>query len=201
MISRSIIHACGVIRFRINHNGSRARKMPPTTISDLKNDWKDKLTKAGLRRNWVWILVLVTVIFQFITIFNSELIFRAKLIWYLRGASAEERSGFIAFGRGFSEYIQFLNEIIPDDAMVVIPKESQGGVFGHVGMMQYYLFPRTIVDCPPDIAEQCVLSMRGGNTYILAPNSVFPPRSAANQIKEFILFEGDQGVYVPIPES
>jgi hypothetical protein len=152
-------------------------------------------------QHWQWLFISVVVIVQLITIFNSDLIFTAKLIWYLREADAETRSGFIAFGRSFSEYIDFLNENIPEDALVVIPKESQGGVFGHVNMMQYYLFPRTIVDCPPEIAEECVLSMKGENSYILAPNAAFPPRSAADQIKEYIPFAENQGVYVPKPDS
>jgi hypothetical protein len=169
-------------------------------VSKLKRDRIDSPTKESFCRNWVKILLLIAVIIQIFTIFNSDLIFTAKLIWYLRESSAEERSGFIAFGRGFSEYVQFLNEHIPENALVVIPKETQGGVFGHVGMMQYYLFPRTIVDCPLEIAEECVLSMRGGNSFILSPNSGFPPRSAADQIKNFISFDGDQGVYVPKPD-
>jgi hypothetical protein len=166
-------------------------------INNLKTSLKDSLTKDTLLRNWTWMFLLLVIILQTMIIFDSERISTVKLMWYLRRASAEERSGFIAFGKDFTEYVEFLNENIPEDALVVIPKESQGGVFGHVGMMQYYLFPRTIVDCPPDIADECVLSMRGDNSYILAPNSVFPPRSAADQIKEFIPFDGEQGIYVP----
>jgi hypothetical protein len=80
---------------------------------------------------------------------------------------------------------------------VAIPKPAQGQEFGYVAIMEYFLFPRTIIDCPVDIVEQCVRNLTGGNTYILAPNAIFPPRAIADEVKKFVSYDGVRGVYVP----
>jgi hypothetical protein len=95
------------------------------------------------------------------------------------------------------EYIEFVKSIVPEDGLVMIPKEEQVWNFGNAGLMQYFLYPRQIADCPIESLEECILNLKGPNTYILAPDATFPPREVADQVKRFIPFEGDRGLYVP----
>jgi hypothetical protein len=118
-----------------------------------------------------------------------------QAIWRERNASAPWRSASILFG---DEYIEFVKAIVPEDGLVIIPKEEQVWNFGNVGLMQYFLFPRQIADCPIADLEECILSLKGSNSYVLAPDLTFPPREYADQVKRYIPFKGDRGLYVPL---
>lgn len=112
---------------------------------------------------------------------------------------ATYRSASILFGEKYAEYIEFVKAMVPEEGLVIIPKEEQVWNFGNVGLMQYFLFPRNIADCPVETLDECILNLKGTNTYILAPDSTYPPRDLADQVKQFIPFDKDQGLYVPLP--
>lgn len=160
-------------------------------------DMTVKGTTIWLRRQWPWLLVSAAIIYQAVLLTTGTIIPIAKPIWRLRSLSATERSAIIGFSRDFSNYIDFVKQHVPEDATVAIPKPPQGQEFGYVAIMQYFLFPRTIIDCPPETAVECVLKMTGPDSYILAPNAVFPPREAADRVRRFISYDGVRGVYAP----
>lgn len=120
-----------------------------------------------------------------------------RRVWRLQSEPAIERSALFAFGSGFAEYAEFVRQHVPEGATLAIPKESQDAEWGHLGIVQYFMFPRRIIDCPPEEAEACVLRLTGESTFILAPNDLFPPRPAAGQVRIYLPFDDRRGLYVP----
>ena len=112
--------------------------------------------------------------------------------------TAYERSARFSFGEEFLNYMQFVAETVPEEATVVIPKENVGGALGHIGIMQFFLFPRKIVDCPLDSVPEC-LGLANPDVFILAIDSRFPPRDISLDPKFLISFDGDRGVFAPAP--
>ena len=125
----------------------------------------------------------------------------AQKIWEERSNPAIWRSASIHLGSDYAEYLAFVRSHVPEDGLLIIPKASQSWQFGNIGLMQHYLFPRRIADCPIDKLETCILNLKGSNTYILAPTGSFPPREIADQVKRFLPYGDDEkrGLYVPLP--
>lgn len=119
-------------------------------------------------------------------------------LWNMRRRSTYDRSVVFFLDELSLSYLEFANSQMPEDAVVVIPKQTNESIFGYVGMMQFYLFPRTIVDCPIEAAQEC-LGMGRPNTYILAPSIDFPPRELISEGMRFIEHDGDQGLFAPVP--
>ncbi len=150
------------------------------------------------RRSLYSIVLAVAVVLQVGLLTDDYALTSLKRIWRLRAMSAYERSAMFSFGEDFLRYMEFVTDTVPADATVVIPKEAQGGMFGHVGIMQFFLFPRRIVDCPLESVPGC-LGLGKPNFYILSIDSRFPPRDISLEPKVFVSFEGDRGVLVPYP--
>ena len=123
----------------------------------------------------------------------------AQRVWEVRGDPPLERSARLAFGDAFADYMRFLREHVPENARLVVPPKAVVPVYGDIGLMQYFLAPRQIVDCPagPDLAP-CVASMDGARTYILAIPE-FPPTDSVPANKEHWDHGGGFGVYAPRP--
>ena len=115
----------------------------------------------------------------------------------LLARSAVDRSASILFGSEFAGYMEFLRRQVPENGTLVLPPEEGDEVLGHVGLMSYFLFPRSIVDCPSgEPVEPCIRELRGGSTYLLRVGD-FPPAAAAEASKTFVPFDDNRGVYVP----
>ena len=108
-----------------------------------------------------------------------------------------ERSITLSFGDNFAEYIGFLADVIPEEATVVLPPVEIDSTLGNVGLMQYFLYPRRITNCPGEMDfADCVIMYSGERTYILAIAD-FPPEGAAETNKPYIQFDDRRGVYEP----
>ena len=159
-----------------------------------------------LRRWFHWartnpsILILgLIVVAQLMILFGTYIPNLVQKIWQAKASSALWRSASVHLGDNYANYIEFVKNNVPEDALVIIPKGDQVWNFGNVGLMQYHLYPRKIADCPIDALEDCILNLTGANTYILAPSSTFPPRELADQVKHFIPYDQESGLYVPLP--
>lgn len=121
----------------------------------------------------------------------------ARRAWEVREASALERSAQIAFGAGFADFVSFARKTVPESAKLVVPSKGMEPLYGDIGMMQYFLRPRKIIDCPmgEDMAA-CVRSMTGATTYLLAVPG-FPPEADASLYRDRVAFDTERGVYVP----
>lgn len=155
-----------------------------------------------MTRDWIlgriaMVLVLLSVAVQAYLVLGDYAIPTVRRVWETRREDAVTRSARFAFGDDFAGYVSWLRDTIPAGSRVAIPKEEQGGPFGNLGLMQYFLFPRQIVDCPVDEVEACVARMTGPNSYVLAPNDLFPPRDIAHAVRQFHAYDGIRGVFGP----
>lgn len=161
--------------------------------------------RSGLRQwivsNWDALILLVACVFQLSVLLPPQ---TGALTEILRGslpAAAIERSAYFAFGKPFDDYVVFLRSHIPNDSLVIVPPDSADYILGNQFIAQYFLFPRRVANCSLNVdLDTCVASLTGPKTYILAVGG-FPPREIALQIKEYIAFGADRGVYVPRPEG
>jgi hypothetical protein len=125
----------------------------------------------------------------------------ARQSWQSRKDPARVRSARLAFGASFSEYIEFLEGTVPQDALVVIPPVEHDPVFGNMGLMQYLLFPRQLTNCPSiDLWEECKGNYLGGKTYLIAVGG-FPSREQAPDSTTYIPFDASRGIFVPAEVS
>jgi hypothetical protein len=122
-------------------------------------------------------------------------------LWRVRGEPALVRSAQLSFGAEFTRYIVFLREVIPEQALVVIPPREVDPVLGEMPLLQYYLFPRRLTNCPGGVPwSECVGNYSGAHTYILAVES-FPPRDSWLLSKAYLPMDGNRGVFAPRSES
>jgi len=143
-------------------------------------------------------IVMLAVVVQLAVVARDIVLPDFKQLWLMRGRSTYDRSVVLFLDETALSYLEFANSKIPEDAVLVIPKQTYEPIFGHVGMMQFYLFPRTIVDCPIEAAQECLGTGRP-NTYILAPSIDFPPREFLSEGMRFVEHDGDRGFFAPVP--
>lgn len=85
------------------------------------------------------------------------------------GRSAFERGARLSFGDAFYEYVRFIRETVPEDGRIVLPPVSVDATYGNMGIMQFFLAPRGIVNCPAeDEIRECLQLFSGERTYFLA---------------------------------
>jgi hypothetical protein len=117
--------------------------------------------------------------------------------WRTVGLSARVRSERLAFGASFSEYLQFLRERVPDDALVAIPPIEHDPVYGNMGLMQYALFPRRLTNCPAiGEWETCRANYGGENTFVISVRG-FPPPDKPPGSKDYVAFDEGRGLFAP----
>lgn len=113
------------------------------------------------------------------------------------GLPAIERSVRIAFGDDFASFVGFLREGVPEDGRLAVPPMDLEPTFGDVGLVQYFLFPRQIVNCPSgDDLPACVRSLTGPRTCILRVGD-FPAAEDVPSNKVYIRFDAERGLYCP----
>lgn len=153
-------------------------------------------TESRSRKLTLGVLILGFVI-QLAFLFTSTINPQVKAVWEVRKLEPIDRSAHLSFGDTFADYISFLHEYVPPEATLVIPRQDTDYVLGHVGIMQYYLIPRKIINCGLDaIVEECIRNLGGSNTYILAIDA-FPPREEALLRREYVAFDDHRGIYIP----
>jgi hypothetical protein len=114
-----------------------------------------------------------------------------------KGSTAKDRGARIAFGDQFGDFLQYIDAGVPLDGRVVIPPIDVDSTYGDVGLMQYLLFPREIVNCPAGAdLPACVQSMVGQRTYLLRIGD-FPAAEDVPASKVYSSFVGTLGLYAP----
>ena len=154
---------------------------------------------SSLRRFVYWViqaLFLIVVIVQSRNLANDYVIHKSKAVWGLKGFSAIDRSAILAGGMEFAEYMSFLRDTVPENAKVVMPPHQPVQPLSNMGFAEYFLMPRTIINCGSDEVRECVLRMTGEHSYIVTAWK-FPPKDAAESVKKFIPFRNELGVYAP----
>jgi len=152
----------------------------------------DRGSRAILRA-----LLAAVVAAQVILLMRFSVVPLAERAWQVRSRPALERSAEIAFGSDFAEFMDFLRETVPADAKLVVPSKSLDPVYGDIGLMQYFLRPRRIIDCPAGEGMlPCLQSLTGASTFILAVPD-FPPLAQATQRRVYVEYAERLGVYAP----
>lgn len=125
-------------------------------------------------------------------------IVRPKLLeaWKHRSLADWHRAAYIAEGEEFAEFIAFIHKEAPADSRIVLPPHNIPRPQAHVGLMQYYLFPREVINCGVNEVEACVSRIGAATTYILAIPE-FPPRDLAEVRLDYVEFRDGFGVFVP----
>lgn len=148
------------------------------------------------RRTFLLVLIATLVGYQVVVSWTSYIRPITSIVWSLRDEPVWVRTGSILLGDRITGHLGFLRETLPEDSRVILPPHSSGGIYEHIGLMQYFLGPRDIVNCGRDEVDACVRRVTGDSTYILAAGN-FPPHDVAEESKRYVEYDNDLGVYVP----
>ncbi|MEJ2607712.1 MAG: hypothetical protein P8Z41_13690 [Anaerolineales bacterium] len=145
-------------------------------------------------------ILIAVILLQLFFLLDSYGLIWSKRVVRLIGHDARERSAVYTFGNRFSEYVSFLESLIPEDGLVIKPFNRFGGHIAYEGIMRYFFMPRDIGDCPVEgnVARDCYIAV-GDNAYILAVGD-FPGEGINATDKDFIPFQPEyfyRGLYVP----
>ena len=145
------------------------------------------------------ILISLVAVLQIGLVITTLILPLRNRIQGVKKLTALEKSITLSFGDDFAAYMGFLADVIPEEATVVLPPVEVDSTLGNVGLMQYFLFPRRITNCPGGMNfNDCVILYSGERTYLLAIAD-FPAEDVAVGSKEFIQFNGRRGVFAPRP--
>jgi hypothetical protein len=144
----------------------------------------------------ILVVTLVAGVYQLISLWSGFIAPITHKVWEIRQYSAIERSAIIHEDHEFSDFMSFLREKIPVDAKVILPPRNFPFVLTNFGFADYFLMPRELHNCGTTEIEACVLRLTGARSYIVAVGD-FPPPDAADQVKEFLPFKDDLGVWIP----
>lgn len=118
-------------------------------------------------------------------------------LWAIKDQPAILRSAIVLKGQEFADYIDFVRQTVPENAKLILPPHTPVQAYSNMGLMQYFFMPRELHNCGVDEVDECILRMTGPTSYIITAWK-FPPRDLALQVKEFLPFKDDKGVYAPI---
>lgn len=156
--------------------------------------------RTFLRKDRVGVLILgLACLVQLILIVRVEFLPLREKVRSVRALPAQERSAILSFGDDFAAYVAFLNDRIPEEATVVVPPMNIDNVFGNAALMQYFLFPRRIINCSGELSpEECVDRFHKERVYFLASGN-YPYAKQLESGSNFISFTDRRGVLVPPP--
>ena len=117
---------------------------------------KDRLPK------YLWAFLLFSALIVQFVLLSDYLIRWVDRLGQYKRSSAILKSVAFSWDQNFADYSQFLREIIPIGARVILPPQNIGIPADHVGYMQYVLFPRDIHNCGSDEVEACIQRVIGG---------------------------------------
>lgn len=147
-------------------------------------------------RSATLLAIMIALAFQINTLVRTGILHTARSAWNMRENPAWERSATMLGGQDFAQYIRFLRDKTPEDSRIILPPQIPVRPVAHIGLMQYFLFPRDIHNCGIREVDACVLRVSGPKTFILAVEG-FPPRDLAELSKFLIQHEDELGVYAP----
>jgi hypothetical protein len=136
-----------------------------------------------------------------LTVVAKEYVFAwAPRIWRMRQFPAWKRAGLLSvwYGPGATELTEFLRANIPENATVVLPTDQAAGGLRFPNLVQYYLFPRTVLGCRGAEVEACVEELDRSSTFIVRIGPV-PPADHIPKGLVYLSFDAERGVYIPSP--
>lgn len=144
----------------------------------------------------VILIILLLTIAQIYTLHKTFILPTMERSLGLINEDAWMRAAILLEGDEFANYIAFLRDHIPENGRVLLPPNFRQSTFEHVGIMQFFLYPREIHNCGADEVEECVKRVSGKEFYILAVRD-FPPRELAAETKDYVRFDDKIGLFIP----
>jgi hypothetical protein len=115
----------------------------------------------------------------------------------VRSESTISRSATIAFGDEFDSFIDFLLQHIPEDGLVVLPPKGSDIRFSDEFLMQFYLMPRVLTNCPePEQFLTCLRDRSGPRTFMISVGANPDPR-ITEIFGTYLPHSGEFGLYAP----
>src|SRR3972149_3044190 len=88
------------------------------------------------------------------------------------------RSADMSLGVQATRAIEFVTQVVPEEAVILLPPGGAPGRFALERSMQYFFFPRRLIECGSVESERCSQALASPEIYILATEG-FPAPSAA----------------------
>jgi hypothetical protein len=107
------------------------------------------------------------------------------------------RSATALEGDDFGAYIQFLRQQIPENYRVMIPPLIPVRPTAHMGLMQFFLFPREIHNCGQNEVPACIERVNPASDFYILALRDFPPEELINPNRVLIPFREGTGVWSP----
>ena len=157
------------------------------------NRW---LTKHGTA---VWTAILVVgILFQAGFVMREYALpwgWRAKQVW---NQPSLLRSADLSLGAQARRIVSFVDQVVPEQATILLPPGQTEERFSLARSMQYFFFPRQLIECQAEGATYCQDALASPDIYVLGTDD-FPPPSAAD--RNFLAPKDDlgwfRGVYGP----
>lgn len=136
-------------------------------------------------------------------VYQARIILRGRVeaaleFWsHTKSMPAWQRAAAALEGDEFAEYIGFVRDVVPPTGSVMLPPHSFVGPHSHIGLMQYFLFPREIHNCGRNEVEACIERISEDPEFYVLAVRRFPPRELAEEGKDFVPFDEEDGVFVP----
>ena len=147
------------------------------------------------RTTFLFLLLTVGIIFQGYDLLRN--IWRdMSVIRGTIGQTSTWRSANFYIGNKFANYITFLNNTIPENVPVILPPQDAGiKPISNTPTMQFYLAPRTVINCPT-LDSACPAGLAQGGAFLLVTGD-YPPEDVINNSDKLIMFDKSLGVYLP----
>ena len=132
------------------------------------------------RLKQVWMVVLVLGIAGQTGFLLRDFIlpwgWRVKQVW---DQPRITRSADMSLGGQSARLIEFVRRVTPEDAVLLLPPEGEPGRFSLARSMQYFFFPRQLIECGAPETDPCTRALASPDTYILATTD-FPAPGAVD---------------------
>ena len=95
-------------------------------------------------------------------------------VWVNINQPAIIRSADSSYGGGYSRFVQFLVDTVPEDGTIILSRNSGLPQYDSIYFMQYFAIPRRVRSCLTRDAIACVDELSGEDEYILSSFEEIP---------------------------
>jgi hypothetical protein len=130
----------------------------------------------------IWSAVLIAgVVFQMGFLLREYILPWGWRAWQVRDEPRLIRSADMSLGAQAARIIRYVNQVVPSDATILLPPGQDEARFSIARSMQYFFFPRTLVECHAIEDPTCQQALRDPSIYVLADTDFPPARSLAGR--------------------
>lgn len=162
----------------------------------MRDAARDRPWRMGGATRPALALVVVICAVQIGWVTRSFLQLAVGKVWENRSRDAVSRSADAAYGYDYMQYIRFLREEVPEEAVVVLTRTDGRPQYDSKPFLQYFLIPRTVVDCPSGPLETCLLELSAPHVYFAYGGGVSLPERASPVLRA-IPFDESLGIFAP----